>query len=170
MMRTFLTLVPDARTALAIHQWSELCWPGLLRRIPVQNFHLTVAFLGDTDDRALQTLAEVFDGFEHQPINVTLDQVGYWTDSEVLWLGSRKVPEALSTLHAKCRSAANRVGAKGGAKRYQPHITLARKVVAPPAALIEPDFAFTAETLELWSSVRETKGARYSTLASWRLL
>lgn len=170
-MRTFLTLAPDASTALAIHKWCELCWPGLQRRIPVQNYHITVAFLGDTDDRALQRLSEVLDDFDHAPIDIGLNEVGFWPDSEVLWLGCSTVSDSMVSLHKKCRLAANRIGAQGGSKRYHPHLTLARKVnVPPPAALIEPEFAFTADALELWSSVRKSQGAAYTTVASWQLV
>jgi len=169
-MRTFLTLVPDPPTALAIHKWCELCWPGLQRRIPVQNYHITLSFLGDTDDRALQKLSEVLDDFNHEPIELQLNDVGYWAESGVLWLGSDAVPDSLVALQKKCRQAANRIGARGSAKRYQPHITLARKITIPPAAaLLEPDFQFTASSLELWSSVRDSQGARYGTLAGWQL-
>jgi len=168
-MRTFLTLAPDASTALAIHKWCELCWPGLQRRIPVQNYHITVAFLGDTDDRSLQRLSELFDDFDHAPFEISLNQVGFWLDSEVLWLGCDTVSDSMTSLHRKCKLAANRISAKGGPKQYQPHLTLARKVnVPPPAALMDPEFTFTADALELWSSVRKPQGAAYSTLASWR--
>jgi len=169
-MRTFLTLVPDQSTALAIHKWCELCWSGLHRRIPVQNYHITLAFLGDTDDRALQRLSEVLDGFDHSSVNLMLNEVGYWSEPGVLWLGSDVVPETLTSLQKKCRQAANRIGARGSARQYQPHITLARNVTVPPAAaLLEPDFLFTANSMELWSSVRDSQGARYSTLAEWPL-
>ena len=169
-MRTFLTLVPDSSTALAIHKWSELCWSGLHKRIPVQNYHVTLSFLGDTDDRALQKLSVVLDGFNHEPIELKLNDVGYWAEPGVLWLGTDKVPDSLVSLQKKCRQAANRIGARGSTKRYQPHITLARKITVPPeAALLEPDFLFTANSMELWSSVRESHGARYSTLADWPL-
>ena len=169
-MRTFLTLVPEQSTALAIYKWCELCWPGLQRRIPVQNYHLTLAFLGDTDDRALQKLSEVIDDFNHEPIQLKLNDVGYRAELGVLWLGSDAVPDSLVALQKKCRLAANRIGARGSARQYQPHITLARKITVPPvAALLEPDFLFTAHSVELWGSVRGSQGAMYSTLAQWQL-
>ena len=169
-MRTFLTLVPDATTALAIDKWCGLCWPALVRRIPVQNYHMTVAFLGDTDDTALETLAELQENFSHPSFDLQLDEVGFFADSGLLWLGSRTVPEQLDLLQKKCTQSANRIGCRGSTKNYRPHITLARKADSPAAALIDPDFGFTADRLELWSSVRASDGARYSTLASWPLV
>ena len=169
-MRTFLAIAPDAETALDISRWCELCWPAHARKIPVQNYHLTLAFLGDTDDRALQTLAEIMDAFNHAAFDLRLETIGYWPDTDVLWLGPSQIPQALHTLHKKCRHAANRIGARGSSKRYQPHLTLARKFIAPPGpALIEPDFSFKVRELQLWSTVRESHGASYHTLATWPL-
>ncbi len=169
-MRAFLTVVPDVQTALAITRWCDLCWPSGGRKIPVQNYHLTLAFLGDVDESALQKLSEIFENFNHSALKIQLNKVGYWSHTDVLYLGSDAVDAGLQSLHEKCRQAANRIGARGSAKRYEPHITLARKLVMPPPpALVEPDFSFEATSLELWSSVREAKGAHYSTLASWNL-
>lgn len=170
-MRVFLTVVPDVQTALAINRWCELCWPSSGRKIPVQNYHLTLAFLGDADEGALQKLSEIFDNFNHSALTIQLNKVGYWSHTDVLYLGSDFVDSSLQSLHEKCRQAANRIGARGSAKRYEPHITLARKLlIPPPPPLVEPDFSFVATSLELWSSVRESKGASYSTLASWNLV
>ncbi len=169
-MRTFLTIAPDYETSLAINRWSELCWPVLERRIPVQNYHLTIAFLGDTDDTALQKLSEILSDFSHSSFTLVLNQIGYWPDTNVLWLGPKSVPDELTALHKKCKQAANRIGARAGGKSYQPHLTLARKLIVPPgSALLAPEFLFKATALELWSSVREAKGARYDTVASWAL-
>ena len=169
-MRTFLTLAPDADLALAIDKWCRLCWPAHERRIPVQNYHITVVFLGETDDHALQKLADLLENFHAQAFELCLNRVGYWPDTNVLWLGTDHVPEALVEMHQSCRRAANRLGVRGGGKRYEPHVTLAKKFSTPPAsALLEPDFEFRAQSLQLWSSVREAGGARYKTLASWTL-
>ena len=169
-MRTFLTLVPDVDLALEIEKWCRLCWPAHERRIPVQNYHITVVFLGETDDNALQKLADLLENFNHQSFQLHLNKVGYWPDANVLWLGTDEVPDALVEMHKVCRRTVNRLGVRGGGKRYEPHVTLAKKFSTPPAsALFEPDFLFRVQSLQLWSSVRDSAGARYETLASWML-
>ena len=169
-MRTFFSIAPDQKTAISINKWSELCWPALGRRIPLQNYHMTVAFLGETDETALEGIAQMMEPFSHRAFDVVLDEVSYWAGSDVLVIAPSKLPDELETLNKKCRKVANRIGAKGGAKNYQPHLTLARKLVSPPsAALIEPNFSFTVSSLELWSSIRRSDGAVYSTLGEWGL-
>ncbi len=136
----------------------------------MQNYHITLAFLGDTDDRALQKLSEILEDFKHEPIELNLNDVAYQAAPEVLWLGSDQVPDSLVSLQKKCRQVANRIGARASSKRYRPHVTLARRVVVPPtAALLEPEFLFTSSSLVLWSSTLSSQGARYSTLAEWQL-
>ncbi len=48
-MRAFLTLIPDPEMAMAIDRWAEQCWPAIRRRVPVQNLHATLTFLGEID-------------------------------------------------------------------------------------------------------------------------
>jgi len=169
-MRTFFCVAPDHTTAINISKWSELCWPALARRIPLQNYHMTVAFLGETDENALESVAQMMEPFSHSAFDITLNEVSYWASSDVLVIRPSATPEPLQALNKKCRKIANRIGAKGGAKNFEPHLTLARKLQSPPsAALLESEFSFRVSSLELWSSVRKSDGAHYSTLGTWEL-
>ena len=169
-MRTFFSVAPDHETAVKISRWSELCWPALSKRIPLQNYHVTLMFLGETDEASLKQIAQMFEAFVHPPFNVNLNEVRYLAGSDVLTVGPGETPPELDSLNKKCRQAANRIGVRGGSKQFCPHLTLARKLGSPPpGALIEPDFSFVARSLELWSSVRKPQGAQYSTLATWEL-
>ena len=169
-MRTFFSIAPDSDTAVNIDRWCELCWPGLSRRIPVQNYHMTMAFLDETDDTSLQNISRMLEDFSHPPFSITLNEVGYWAGANVLWLGPREIPQALLSLSKVCRQAANRIGVRGGSKQFTPHLTLARKLDSPPSSpLLEPDFSFNVNSLQLWSSVRKPHGALYNTLSTWEL-
>jgi 2'-5' RNA ligase len=136
----------------------------------VQNYHITTAFIGEVDDRALQKLSQVLEGLKQPCFELELNDVGYWSDSGVLWVGPTCVPDGLSRLQRECRKAANRIGARGGGRRYQPHLTLARNLTVPPASgLVDPDFLITVNELQLWSSTRHAHGANYQVLGTWRL-
>lgn len=169
-MRTFFSVAPDHETACKISQWSELCWPALGRRIPVQNYHITMAFLGDTDETSLKQIAQMLESFDHPSFLVNLNEVRYLASSDVLTIGPGEITEELDTLNKKCRQVARRIGARGGSKQFTPHLTLARKLNSPPpSALLEPNFSFVARSLELWSSVRLSQGAQYNTVGTWEL-
>ncbi len=170
-MRAFLSLTPDAETAMTISQWSALCWPMIERLVPVQNYHITIAFLGEIDGAVQQSIVE---DIENRNLGgafaLALNRVGYWPDARVLWLGSDKACEAANKLAQTCKQIANRSGVRVSGKKFEPHITLARKpVVAPPAALIDPDFTVQFESLQLYQSILDRSGARYVEVESFRL-
>lgn len=170
MIRAFISLTPDVSSAIAIQQWCALCWPAISRAVPLQNYHLTLAFLGDVSDSQLQTLHELLLEVRSPAIDLTLDSPGYWPDSTSLWLGSNNVPVHLITLAEKCKSIANRAGVRTETRRYVPHLTLARKTKTPPGLpLIDPDFPMRFESIELYQSIRDRDGVRYIELNSWAL-
>ena len=167
MTRAFLSLTPDAHSAVAIHQWSSLCWPAINKSVPVQNYHLTLAFLGDVDASQLSRIKALFAELNHSVVELTLNQVGYWPDTTTLWLGPEHTPESLLSLVASCKTIANRAGVRVDSRRYKPHLTLARKTSTPPAhPLIDPDFQIRFESLELYQSIMDRNGVRYVELES----
>lgn len=167
-LRTFFSVVPDAQTCLAIERWATLNWPAVGRPVPVQNYHLTLAFLGETSQRQLDQILEQFDQLEPEPFALVLNQIGYWPESGVLWLGPTQVPAALAALADRCGRVANRVGIKVSRKRFKPHLTLARKVTTPPAAaMIEQRFETLIDGFALCESIRDRGSARYIDLSGW---
>lgn len=169
-MRTFLSITPDAQSAIAIERWASLCWPAISRPVSLQNYHMTLAFLGEINDSKLLSLQELLDQGRYCAFELPLNAVGYWPESATLWLGPADVPKALYDLAAGCKKAANRTGIKVGSKRYQPHLTLARKTQTPPGLpLIEPDFNLRIDSFQLYHSILNREGVRYSELNSWDL-
>ena len=169
-MRSFLSITPDADSALAIERWSSLCWPAVSRLVSAQNYHLTLVFLGEINSEQLGTLQEMLDNVQHPSFEMSLNEVGYWPESTTLWLAPGDAPEALCDLAVKCKSIANRLGIKAGKKRYHPHLTLARKTKTPPAMpLIEADFKVQFDSFQLYQSLLDSDGVRYKELQSWAL-
>jgi 2'-5' RNA ligase len=169
-MRTFFAVTPDAETSIAIHQWVQLCWPALAKPVPVQNYHITLAFLGDTSTDQMQLIEEALEGFTVPSFDLHLTDTGYWSEPAVLWLGPAAAPDALQQLADKCKRVANRAGIRVSQRRYQPHLTLARKATTPPSMpLLEPDFSFRVDSFQLVRSLRDRSGVRYNDLLSWQL-
>jgi len=169
-MRTFFAITPDAQTCLSINEWVRLCWPALERPVAVQNYHVTLAFLGDTSADQLRFIEEAFENHQAPAFSLNLTETGYWSESDALWLGPSEVPGTLQSLADKCKRVANKAGIRVSQRRYQPHLTLARKNTVPPSMpLIDPAFAFTAESFQLVQSLRERSGVRYTDLLSWPL-
>ena len=170
-MRTFFAVTPDAQTCVAIDKWVRLCWPALSKPVAVQNYHITLAFLGETSTDQLRFIEEALQDFQAPSFSLQLTETGYWSEPDVLWLAPVDVPETLQLLADKCKRVANRAGIRVSQRRYHPHLTLARKNTAPPAMpLIDPDFELKADSFQLVRSLRERSGVRYTDLMSWSLI
>ncbi len=169
-MRTFFAVTPDAQTCVAINEWVRLCWPALAKPVALQNYHITLAFLGDTSADQMRFIEEAMVDYRAPSFKLTLTDTGYWSDSAVLWLAPAEVDETLLSLADKCKRVANRAGIRVSQRRYQPHLTLARKNTVPPSMpLIDPDFEFQVDSFQLVRSLRERSGVRYNDLLSWPL-
>lgn len=136
----------------------------------MQNYHITLAFLGDVNAGRLQSLQQSLSEVATLPFTMSLSEVGFWPDSGTLWLGPPQPPEDLTVLAAKCKQLANREGIKVESRRYRPHLTLARRVKNPPGPpLIDPDFPVCFDSFQLYQSILDSGGARYIELNSWSL-
>lgn len=167
-MRAFFAVVPDPDSCLAIEHWRQQNWPTLLRPVRARNYHITLSFLGQINPAQLERMQEILDSYRPPVLDITLDDTGYWPDSNILWLGPKTPPSALSNLSAHCARTANRTGIRVNKKTYHPHLTLARQVTLPPAApLIAPAFQLRCEHLLLLQSVFDKSGVRYLDVDEW---
>ena len=105
--------------------------PSVLRWTNTRNLHLTLRFLGETDEtqrRQLQNgLAAV--AAKHAPFSLKPSQLGCfrsWSNLRVLWVGLEGELEALLKLQTDVESLARQMGFSPERNRYSPHITLAR--------------------------------------------
>ncbi|CAN5899783.1 RNA 2',3'-cyclic phosphodiesterase [soil metagenome] len=179
-MRLFVavTVPPTARAVLdeAVAPLRER--HRTLRWTPAGNWHLTLAFLGETTTgerlRAQIALASV--GRAAQPCVITIDgRLGRFGD-RVLW-AAVATPDGGLPLLARAVSTALRDAGLGVDDRpFRAHLTLARarrgRPVPPqPVRLDAPGLpaAWTASTVVLMASHRGPGGSRYRTVASWPL-
>ncbi|MFC2968955.1 RNA 2',3'-cyclic phosphodiesterase [Acidimangrovimonas pyrenivorans] len=178
MTRAFAAIsLPEAqRSALAALQ---LMLP-LPRRVPEENLHLTLVFLGDLDDAGLEAVHEAFCAVEGAPFELTLSGVGLFGGARprVAWAGVAPSPELLA-LQARIAAAARRAGAEPDHRRYTPHVTLARfapgAVEAPRlehAVVQVADFRsgpFSVMDFVLYESRLSPKGAHHRALVHYPL-
>lgn len=146
-----------------------------------EQLHLTLRFVGEVDARQAEDIAAALAGVAAPAPTVRIEGVGRFdrkgrTDS--LW--ARIVPaEPLAALHARVDRALARAAVAPDARKYLPHVTLARftpsrtdeaavaRWIAAHAGLATP--AFTPGHLTLYESHVGTEGARYEAVARWPL-
>jgi len=97
------------------------------RLVPSHNFHITLAFLGDQPDSAIEAIHDALSEIRHGEIDLALDGLGMFGRGKprAIHAGIEPTPE-IAALRAKVRRAARRAGIELASRRFVPHITLAR--------------------------------------------
>ena len=171
--RMFLAvaLPEEVRHAVAAHLSDELGdrkLPG--KPAPPQNWHLTLRFLGATEQTQAEAIVAHLD--QHlmvQPFRIRLVGLGGFPrerKASVLWMGVDGDVEALDELAAECERAAVRAGFEPEGRPFHPHLTLSR--IRPPTdvrglvdEVASAGIKFDVEAVTLYRSVLGGGPARY---------
>ncbi|MDR2956675.1 MAG: RNA 2',3'-cyclic phosphodiesterase [Coriobacteriales bacterium] len=99
------------------------------RFVPVENLHLTLAFLGECDEVHATAAKAVLSSLEFMPFSISFDQTGCFKrkGGDTWWAGIYENPELLK-LQAELSSRLIAVGFRLEDRAFTPHITLARDV------------------------------------------
>lgn len=184
-MRLFVALALPPEAASELDEvvaplrpaWPELRWTG------VDAWHLTLAFLGEVDEALTGKLSARLKQAAtlRAPLSLSLGGAGAFpvaSRARVLWTGIRGDQRGLSVLATAVGTGARKAGAPPAdraARRYQPHLTLARcRAPAEVTSLVATlgGFAGTpwvASEIYLIHSRLEAR-PRYEILGSWPLL
>ncbi|MBT8148315.1 MAG: RNA 2',3'-cyclic phosphodiesterase [Pseudomonadales bacterium] len=178
-MRLFFGLGCSPQLQLQIDHWRDSTYKVLGTGVPAENFHVTLAFLGECKEQKLEAVLHAASSIQESQFNLHLDQLGYWHKPGVIWLGSSAAPKNIFSLARQCRSVAAKAKLyreKNSANRpYQPHLTLWRKQAAmPPAPIVAPAFSLQCTNFSLFESValgrnNASASVRYRELECWPL-
>lgn len=140
--------------------------------------HLTLAFLGDVDEAAAETLNHALAMISAPPVALRLQGAGSFASRGVvhsLWIGAEP-REALTTLAKKVSRAARQAGIVLDERSFVPHITVARLNAAsgPVEAFLSHwgDLSSEAQEIDrfgLYESRLGHGGAAYHLLADYPL-
>lgn len=104
---------------------------GPVRWVPMEQVHLTLAFLGEVPTERLDALAERLREAAGSvaPFTVSYHGVGAFPDRgrpRVVWLGVEQGAEPLGQLASAAREASRATGLEIDPKPFRPHLTLGR--------------------------------------------
>jgi len=166
--RVFFALWPDAATRGAISRATRaVVQSSGGRPVAKERLHITVAFLGELTAAGLETARAVPPLALGGPFELTLDTIGVWPESKVLWLSPSTVPTPLAELEARLWDALAERGFRADERVYRPHVTLARRA-RPVETEIEP-VSWTVGELALVESFPDGRNVHYEVLERWTL-
>ena len=177
-MRAFLAIPMPDETAEALVRLQ----PGIPfgKPVPEENLHLTLAFLGEAPEAALEDLHGMLEALRAPAVEIRFTALDSFTEMErgLVFAGVERT-EALHALHDRVAALCRSAGLDLPRRRFRPHVTLMRanrKPAGPArdrlAAMLGPlpDVpGFTARALTLYGSTLTPRGAVHDALASYPL-
>lgn len=153
------------------------------RWVPPENLHLTLRFLGQTREEAIEPLCSGCQELARKSTPFELSVVGLACfpsarRPRVLWLGIAEPAQALSDLQQGLERYARSLGYPAETRPFTPHLTLARfrtprgqpGLVHVQKTMGQKDFGTTrVQELVLYRSILGRTGAHYQPLRSFAL-
>lgn len=171
---TALEIPRDAALSLSLLRGGL---PGA-RWIDVENYHLTLRFFGDVEGHVADEIVNALDRVRRPSFQLTLSGVGAFGGKKPhsIWAGVAASPD-LFALQAEIDRIAARLGLPSDARKFSPHVTLARLRNTSPDAVANylsarGNFAampFKVGRFVLMSSRDSVGGGPYIVEEAWAL-
>lgn len=162
--RVFFALRPPAAVRDALGASAATLAPPA-RRVDPADFHLTLAFVGVTDELASLRRAGREAAAATPAFTLHLERFGRWRRG-IAWAAPASVPPGLAALQEALAAALATVGRPLPVATFRPHVTLARRAASDPAAVSVP--AWRVHALTLMAS-GPPPPPRYRDLDAWEL-
>jgi 2'-5' RNA ligase len=171
-MRLFTAISLNAAQKIQIEAWRNRQISDLeLNAIPMDNFHITLAFYSHIHvsllERFIQNIETKVLAQFLTPIELHINQAGYWPKTGIYWLGPTEWPKSLQKLAHSLISAGTGFGCKKNKQTYQPHISLYRSIEQAPYAIEKPDIRLHLDHVTLFESEPTHRRVRYKEIVSW---
>ncbi len=177
-LRLFFALIPSPAQCAGL---AELVAPLVTQlnaqRVPPENFHATLCFIGSIAAEKLDSLRIAAAGVRAARSSLQFEALEYWRKPGILCATAADIePTApAQILAARLTAATTAAGFTPDAKPFRPHLTLARKVKPASAAQCEwphalvPPLTLHYERFVLMKSQRGESGSVYSVVSEWAL-
>jgi len=170
--RLFFALCPDdvvrAGFAAAASALQRDCGG---RPPAAENFHLTLAFLGEVPQQQLQSLfpVAVAAAAATGSFVMTLDRIGWWPRQRLAWAGMQAVPPPLRLIAGVLAGGLRAAGFLAEERRFLPHVTLLREARRAPRNTACDLPQWRVSGIVLMCSERGPRGPSYRSLGEWVL-
>jgi len=179
MMRLFiaLSLGPEVENYLGAVIADLKPHGGSVKWVAAHNIHLTVRFLGDTEEERVPKIKQLIDSVasEHASVTTTIDRLGAFPNlrrPRVVWAGISDNVEALQKLARQVELGVRKLRFEKESKGFKPHLTLGRirkpqsldKLTAHMQAVQLEPITLTLDRLVLFKSTLTPQGPIYDRL------
>ena len=108
------------------------------RWIDVENYHITLRFIGDIDDATARDVHSSLEQIRRKPFEVTIETLGSFGGDKPRAIVARIRPSSpLVELQGDLERRLRRVGLPPETRNFAPHVTLARLRGVGPAAVAD---------------------------------
>ncbi len=100
--------------------------PGA-RWIDVENYHITLRFIGDVDGRTADEIVDRLDRIDRPEFQLRLEGIGSFGSKKPhsVWAGVSQTPD-MYALQGEIERICQRIGLQPDPRKFTPHVTLAR--------------------------------------------
>jgi len=176
-MRLFVAI--DLPEAVKDHLGIICCGVPRARWVLPEQMHLTLRFIGEVDGGLFRDICEELAGIHGEIFSLQLEGVGFFPPRgkpRVIWVGLHKL-DALLRLRYRIESRLIALGLEPEARKFSPHITLARLKNTHPAKVgrflenygLFCSTPFSVASFHLYSSQLGRKGAVHRIEATYPL-
>ncbi|WP_052314947.1 RNA 2',3'-cyclic phosphodiesterase [Thiocystis violascens] len=166
--RWFFALWPDPAVRAALAEPLPDLVPEQARATHPLDLHLTLVFLGELAPDRLRCVESAATDIGVPAFALSLDRLGYFARSQILWRGPTSIPAPLRMLVLTLQTRLQACGIAPEQRAYRPHMTLARKVRAPPPAVSSAPVEWTVSDVVL-AAGRGGTVPRYEIRQRWML-
>ncbi len=176
-MRLFIALALPAEVSAELAAWAQRAAPAHVRRVPAENLHVTLAFLGSRTAAEAASVRSLLPAIA-RPLEALQTAGALWLPPRrpgVLTVGL-EADEELAAMQAELvQAVAAAIAFEPEQRRFRPHVTVGRvargarvdtrAALDPPVPLLR----FAARGIVLYRSRTSPDGARYERLGGTAL-
>lgn len=168
-IRLFLALDVQPYDKQSINKWREENLSLDAKPIDKENFHITVAFIGQIEEQKLEALkSDIQQRFNRiilpqKKKRLLLTDVGLFKKPKVLYLSLAEIPNWLRLLADAFQSLSTTPE-----RPYCPHLTIFRKVTEIPIC-VPINYKLLINSFSLYESKSTPEGVKYTPLYSWKI-
>jgi len=170
LIRIFFALWPDQAMRKSLNRAANtLPVQRPARRVPDYNLHLTLHFIGNVYLEQLDCLQRQARKVKAPGFDLCLDTQGCFGKARIGWLGCSEVPDRLRQLHQELGRRLRQCEFQPEARRYNPHVTVARKIRSVPEPVDFDPIPWRVKNFVLIESKSTDDGVKYRVIETYPL-